>query len=229
MIKLRDIIRLKEGIDNPLTNDPEENKASIEEIIRSAREMGVSNPLIYRGMNSGYLISRVDNDRVGFRGGNLGAKTILSELGVKYPLFAYNNAKVVDFFGAPKIIVLKKPYTIYQSPEVEDIMMYAKKEIYKDEEAKGGGILRTQIGNRSEEEIVERAKQGARTYKELDGSTYIDSREIIIDAKEYWAIGRSIQDKGGSYMPKKPFETYSELIVGLEAYKRFLIYRMTNK
>jgi hypothetical protein len=225
VIKLFDL--LIEGTINAITSNAEENKASIDEIIGASKEMGESHPLIYRGINTRFLLTKVGNERISFRGGNLGAKTILSVLGVQYPLFGYDDPALVKFFGSPTIVVLKKPYKIFQSQEVEDIMVYAQREIYKTEKT-NGGILRQQTGTRTEDEIIDKAKEGASTYKKIDGSSFIKSREIVMDAKEYWAVSLQIKDRGGKFMPQK-IDTYGELAYALNSYKKYLTYNATKR
>jgi hypothetical protein len=225
MIKLIDI--LNEGISNVLTNETSENNKAIDEIAQACIQMGASSPLIYRGMRTKFLLSKVDNQRISFRGGNLGAKTILSELGVQYPLFGYSDPVLVEFFGIPRVVVLKQPYKIFQSPEVRDVMAYAQYEIYSDEKT-DSGVLRKQTGTRSDEEIIEKAKEGAKTYKEVSSSSIIENREIVMDAQEYWTVSLlSLIDRGGKFMPSS-INTYGELAKGLEVYKKFLAYRLAR-
>lgn len=212
MIKLSTILR-EMAIANALSGDEAKLGSEIDKVIEAAKQMGESNPVLWRGMvgekgSNLHKINYITGDREQFRGSTLGATTIIQELGIKHPVFAFFEENLVEFFGYPCILVLEKPYKMYQSPEVEDLKSYIEHSIYKVEK-RNGGIMRTQIGRRTNDEVVEKAKQGAATYKQLNGKPLIENREVIIDVKNYWAI-LNIKAK-----------TYADVVEYLEKYKEY--------
>ena len=212
MIKLNTILK-EMAIANALSGDKAKLASEVDRVIEAANQMGVNNPVLWRGMmgdkgRSLHKINYITGDRNRFMGSNLGAATIVKELGIDQPVFAFFENSLVEFFGQPCVLVLEKPYKMYQSPEVQDIKSYVERNIYKTTHT-GGGTLRTQIGSRSDDEIKQIAKEGAATYKELNGKPLVKDREVIIDVRNYWAI-LNIEAK-----------TYADVIENLEKYKEY--------
>lgn len=229
MIKLLDF--LKEDITYPSLTvaHPEEWFNTVDRIISAAKNMGESNPILWRGVNTKYVIAHVSNAREHFRGGNLGAKTIMQELGVKYPSFGYFDKALTELFGKPRIVVLEKPYTLYQSKEVQDVMDYASRDIYKTQTADHGTTRRT-VGHRSEEEIIQKAKEGAKTFEKLNnGKPILPHREVVIDAPNYWLLSSGLQELAGKFVPKDhEFKTYKDVVDILYKYKSYKKFQIKN-
>jgi hypothetical protein len=144
-------------------------------------------------------------------------------------VFVFLNPKRAQFFGSVTAVVLKQPYKMYQSKEIDDIMTHAQEAIYKYNDTG-----KQQIGTRNEDEIIFMAKEAAKTYKTLNNFGSLSDNEIIIDAKEYWALHlKTLVKIGGKYMPVKSenadsIKTYSELINILYKFKSYLVW-MHNK
>jgi predicted kinase len=223
---------------------------AIDEIIEAALTMGKDNPILYRGMAVPRLstsILHMVQDRDFFRGGNLGAKTIMKYLGIKDPIFTYSGYKMtIRLFGKAHAVVMKKPYRLFQSPEVDDVMAWAQPIIYKETE-ENGGLLRSQVGVRTPKQQVALALKGAKTFVELKDTNPLPNNiynEILVDAREYWAIdvmgvirqaGKFVKDYEKS-KPSKGFardyleyvETYGELAEILTTYKKFTAWKFKN-
>lgn len=222
MIKLADI--LKEMAMEPTP------KTDYDQVIKAANAMGASNPILWRGIKGGKsIVTHVTGDRENFRGSHeLGAKIIMQELGIKYPVFCYFEKSLVQLFGTPCAIILNQPYKIYQSGEVDDVMTYAQRAIYKTTNM-SGGTLRQQTGTRSEEEIAKMAKDGAATYAQItNGKPLHKNREVIVDVKDYWALPTDMISRfvdAGDNIPKtklpKDYSTYADVIQGLTFLKEY--------
>ena len=248
MIKLNKLI-LKESI-TPIEIKDESDLKIVDDLISYCQQMGENSEILWRGIRStGSPIFHVVNDRDFFRGGNLGAKTIMTKLGIKNPAFAYlgNMQSVTKLFGKTFAIVLKQPYRLFQSPVVDDVMAWASAPIYKETNSHGG-MLRQQVGNRTEKQQIKKALEGAKTYKQLESVKNLDERrnEVIIDSDEYWALDVSLLfAKAGKFVrqfhkEKKPvsggritstedyIENYGEIIHILENYKKFTAWKLKH-
>ena len=207
------------------------NPLEVEEAIQAASNMGRNTKVLWRNAGSYPLpVNTINNPpRTTFRGSGLGALTILKELGVTNPTFVFPDSRPHYVFGNyTYVVILKEPYKLYQSTKIDDVMAYAQRNIYKGEE-KNGGYLRTQIGTRTEDEIVERAKEGAKTYRDVsDGNLVDNGREIIVQTKKYWLVSPTafkypeLVGKFGVQDIKEFGDdtTYNDVIFALEKYKK---------
>ena len=249
MIKLQDFI-LKESM-SPERIESESDLATIDNLIKYCYEMGENSQIIWRGMRvpQRHSIYHIVQDREGFLGGNLGAKTVMEKLGIKNPAFAYigNMQAITRFFGRTFVVVLKNPYRVFQSEVVDDVMAWAQAPIYK-ETNRNGGVQRYQTGTRTEEQQIQKALEGAKTYKQLkDFKTLSKKRnELIIDTHDYWVV-----DIGGIFAQAGKFardyskekervswsrigqfedhlEYYSEVIDLLTSYRKFTAWKFKN-
>jgi hypothetical protein len=193
MIKLIDI--LKEAISGGLPLDDNgkidlvQAIPELEKINSYIKEMGLSNDVIYREskFKREYIINKLSTgDRDKYRGIRLGSKTVLDTLNIKDPVFA-SFFKGIGIFGDSFIIILKQPYKIYQSPEVNDLAVSTNPIQYSPFK----NNQRSQTGTLSTEEEIAKGKELAKTYKQLKDIKPLpgaDINEIIIDTSEYYMI-----------------------------------------
>ena len=246
MIKLQNLV-IDESI-SPVKIDNETDLKTIDELIKYCHEMGENSQIIWRGIRVGqnYPIYHIIHDRDWFRGANIGARTIMKKLGIKTPTFGYigNMQALTKLFGRTFAIVLKQPYNIFQSTVVDDVMAWAQPVIYKQTDGKGY-THRQSVGTRTEKEQIEKALEGAKTYKKLSGIKNIDDsrNEIIIDTNEYWVIDvGQIYSQAGKFVRQYHkekqsvsfgrvthledyFETYGEIIDILTHYRKFTAWK----
>jgi hypothetical protein len=207
------------------------NLLEIEEAIQSATDMGKDTKVLWRTTGQyPYPVNAIDNPpRTLFRGSKLGALTILKELGITNPTFVFPNSYPHYMFGNHTyVIIFKKPYKMYQSTEVDDIMAHAQPIIYKTEH-KWGGTFRHQIGTRTDKEIIALAKEGAKTYVDVSNGNFIDNnREIIVQTEKYWLLHPmmfqypELVGKFGVQDIKKFGDdtTYGDIVFALYKYKK---------
>lgn len=249
MIKLKEILA-NESV-TPLDIKTEADLQQVDDIIQLCREMGETSPVLWRGIRvkQNYPMYHFVQDRDSFRGGNLGAQTIMKELGIKNPAFAYlgNMQTVTKLFGRTFAIVLKKPYRLFQSPVVDDVMAWAQTTIYKDTSGKGYSS-RHSIGTRTEKQQVKKALEGAKTFKQLSGLKALDDthNEVILDTPEYWGIDvDTLYGHAGKFVrqihkEKEPVafgriihtsdyvENYGEILEILWAYRKYTAWKLKN-
>lgn len=151
--------------------------SEVDEVIQAATDMGLDNPVLWRGVGGikspvskirPYYtkVMRITGDRSAFRGGSSDAKKLIQMIFKKediQPVFVKMNRGNVSFFGQPAIVILEKPYTMYQSSKIDDVMVYAK-------------------------ESPNELQSGADTYKPITLKEADPVRELVIDAKNYWAL-----------------------------------------
>lgn len=183
MIRLQDILN-EMAVTNPLLGKtPEDTNSEVLRIIQAATKMGLQNPVLWRGVGGikspmpkakPYLskIMHITGDRTAFRGGNPGAIKLIQLLFGKeniQPVFCAMQRNNVKFFGQPAVIIFQQPYTIYQSTEINDVMVYGK------------------------DADIQKIQSGVNTYHSV-GLNHLDStREVLVDAINYWALP-GIQD-----------------------------------
>jgi hypothetical protein len=231
MIKLIDLLKESLRWDVVKNIRANYNSSEIDEVIQAAENMGVGNTVLWRTTGT-YLtpVKAINNPpRTTFRGSDLGALTILKELGITNPTFVFPNSSPHYMFGNDTyVVILKEPYKMYQSTEIDDVMAYAKQNIYKVDDT-NGGYKRTQIGTRTDDEITAMAKEGAKTYRDVTDGNFIDDyREIIVQVEKYWLISPSffthpeIVGKFGVQDIKKFDDntTYGDIIFALKKYKK---------
>lgn len=169
--------------------------ADIEKIIPYIRSMGINNPVIWRGIEgtSGFRdelsITYITGDRTAFMGGHNASRELIQYIFKKsdiQPIFGTLSFSKAKFFGKPMIVVLEPPYTIYQSSEIDDVMVYGR-EYGSETDATGT------VKNFNKDELTSKMIDGAETYSRIKLSQSEPGRELVIDAKNYWAI--SVKDK----------------------------------
>ena len=100
-----------------------------------------------------------------FKGGTENAIKVLQLLGVNHPVFTHFDRDSTKLFGTPCALVFEQPYTIYQSPKINDIMADTK--------------------DLTEQEL----QQAAESYENIkDTGPVHDKNEVIVDVENYWAI-----------------------------------------
>ena len=178
MIRLKDIL-LEMAVMNPLAGKtPDDINSEVLLVIQSATDMGLKNPVLWRGLggikspaprSAPYYshIMYITGDRTAFRGGNDGAKQLIQLVFGKeniQPVFCATNRANVQFFGQPAVVIFQKPYTIYQSTEIRDVMVY---------------------GNDAD---LEQLRRGAQTYQIRELTQLDQNREVLVDTTNYWAL-----------------------------------------
>ena len=193
---------------NPLSGKSKEDaKAQIDMVIQAATAMGVQNPVIWRGTGGiKPVISKlpaqysnimyVTGDRQAFRGGTEGAMLLVKKIFKKenvQPVFAKTSRANIQYFGQPAIVILNKPYTIYQSTEIDDVMVFAKDSVKNNPDNYEAAI-----------------QDGADTYNKVDLTQADPAREIIIDVQNYWLLPDS---------KLKDVKTYNDVVDYLNSLK----------
>jgi len=175
MIKLLTILK-EMAISNAWSGEKGKLGEETDVVINAAMAMGENTPIFWRGTggvpipgqrkSAPQRIMRVTpRETSAFKGGTENAKRVLQLLEVKHPVFVHFNRNSTKLFGTPCALVFEQPYTIRQSPEINDIMA--------DTEGK------------TEQEL----QQAAESYKDInDNGPVHDKNEVIVDATNYWAI-----------------------------------------
>ena len=145
-------------------------------VINAARAMGENTPILWRGTGGVPVpgqrysvpqrIMRVTpRGTSAFKGGTKNAIKVLQLLGVNHPVFAHFDRDSTKLFGTPCALVFEQPYTIRQSPIINDIMA--------DTEGK------------TEQELLKASK----SYKDINNTGPVhDKNELIVDVENYWAV-----------------------------------------
>jgi hypothetical protein len=207
MIRLQDIIKEMAMIDPLRGLNKEKAFQEIDVVIQAATDMGLQNPVIWRGTGGiKPVISKlpaqysnimyVTGDRQAFRGGTEGAMLLVKKIFKKenvQPVFAKTSRANIQYFGQPAIVILNKPYTIYQSTEIDDIMVFAKDSVKNNPDNYENAI-----------------QSGADTYNKVDLTQADPAREIIIDVQTYWLLPDS---------KLKNVNTYSDVVDYLNSLK----------
>jgi hypothetical protein len=214
MIKLVDILN-EMAISNAWSGDKAKLGEETDTVIEAAKKMGLDNPVLWRGTKGVKLpghkksvltrIMHITGDRTAFRGGHINAKKVLDSIGIKNPIFAHFDRSLTEFFGTPCVIVLEEPYKMYQSPDISDIMADTDNWETTVEKTSGGATSRS---SKFKEKTEQELEDAAGTYKEISGKPLYNNREVIADAKNYWAIPCGSEIK-----------TYGDLVNLLESYK----------
>jgi hypothetical protein len=175
MIKLLTILK-EMAISNAWSGEKGKLGEETDAVINAAIAMGENTPILWRGTGGVPVpgqrksipqrIMRVTpRGTSAFKGGTENAIKVLQLLNVEHPVFAHFNRDSTKLFGTPCALVLEQPYTIRQSPVINDIMA--------DTEGK------------TEQEL----QQAAESYKDInDNGPVHDKNELIIDVENYWAI-----------------------------------------
>lgn len=215
MIKLIDILK-EMAISNAWSGDKAKLGEETDEVIEAAKKMGESNPVLWRGTKGVKVpgqaksvvlrIMYITGDRTAFRGSHANAKKVIDSIGVSNPVFAHFDRSLTEFFGTPCVIVLQEPYKMYQSPDISDIMADTDNWETTVEKSTSGATSRS---SKFKEKTDQELETAAKSYKEIDGKPLYDSREVIVDVKNYWAIPCGDEIK-----------TYGDLVELLESYKK---------
>jgi len=163
----------------------DEINSEVLRVIQAATKMGLENPVLWRGIGgikspmpkaAPYYpkIMYVTGDRTAFRGGNPAAIKIIQMIFGKdniQPIFCGTQRNDIKFFGQPAVIIFQQPYTIYQSSEISDVMVYGK----------------TAAAD------PKKVQLGANTYQHVELNQLDSKQEVIVDSTNYWALP-GIQD-----------------------------------
>jgi len=218
MIKLVNILK-EMAISNAWSGDRAKLPQETDVVIEAAKQMGLNNPIIWRGTKGvkvpgqkrsvlTYIMHVTPRATVVFRGGTANARKVLEMIGVKNPAFAHFDRALTEFFGTPCALVLEQPYTMYQSSEIKDIMADTGNwETTEDSDTNNGG-RGTSRTSRFKEKTEQDLQNIANTYQKIDSKPLYESREVIIDVQNYWAVPCGDEIK-----------TYGDLVNLLESYK----------
>ena len=172
------------AVTNPLINKTTEDiNSEVLRVIQAATKMGLENPVLWRGIGgikppmpkaAPYYskIMYVTGDRTAFRGGNPAAIKLIQMIFGKeniQPIFCGTQRTNIKFFGQPAVIIFQQPYTIYQSSEILDVMVYGK------------------------DADIQKIQSGVKTYQSIELNQLDSTREVIVDSTNYWALP-GIQD-----------------------------------
>jgi hypothetical protein len=195
MIKLLTILK-EMAISNAWSGEKGKLGEETDVVINAAVAMGDATPILWRGTGGVPIpgqrrsvpqrIMRVTpRGTSAFKGGTENAIKVLQLLNVEHPVFAHFNRDSTKLFGTPCALVFEQPYTMYQSPEINDIMA--------DTEGK------------TEQEL----QDAAGSYEQIDNKSLYGNNEIIVDATNYWAVpcGDEIQTYGNLVELLKSYKT----------------------
>lgn len=218
MIKLVDILK-EMAISNAWSGDRTKLPQETDIVIEAAKQMGLNNPVIWRGTKGvkvpgqrrsqlTYIMHVTPRETTVFRGGTANAKEVLKMIGVKNPVFAHFDRALTEFFGTPCALVLEQPYKLYQSSEIQDIMADTDNWQTVTDYDTNNGVSSTSRTSKFKEKTEQDLQNIADTYQEINDKPLYDTREVIIDVANYWAI------------PCGPeIKTYGDLVDLLESYK----------
>ena len=178
MIRLKDILTEMAVLNPLLGKSSEDINSEVLRVIQAATKMGLENPVLWRGLGgiksprpkaAPYYskIMYVTGDRTAFRGGNPAAIKLIQMIFGKeniQPVFCATQRNNIKFFGQPAVVIFQQPYTIYQSAEIDDIMVYGK------------------------DADIQKIQSGVKTYQSIKLNQLDSTREVIVDSTNYWAL-----------------------------------------
>jgi hypothetical protein len=136
---------------------------------------------------------------------------------------------MTEIFGQPRIVVFKEPYKLFQSETISDLGVFTNPATYS-EKGTGNGVSRTQTGTMTDEELAQKVKEGAKTYKEFKGRAPYKDKEIIADAGEYWLINKNaVWAGGGKFVPDSVKPNYGGLVTLLSHFKKNMTWIAKNR
>ena len=127
----------------------------VDKFIEAAKKMNQSDPVLWRGMStkdetklysSNSTFVEVFADRDKFRGDNQGAKKMMKMLNINDPIFVNFNPGDSEFFGQVYAVIPNKPWKIYQSELVDDVMEFNQEVLYYSNIDRPGSRGSIQIG-----------------------------------------------------------------------------------
>jgi len=218
MIKLTDILK-EMAISNVWSGDRAKLPQETNVVIEAAKQMGLDNPIIWRGTKGvkvpgqkrsvlAYIMRVTPRETTVFRGGTANAIEVLKMIGVKNPVFAHFDRPLTEFFGTPCAIVLEQPYKLYQSSKYSDIMADTSNWETTTDYNINNNVSSTSRTSRLKVKTEQDLQDVANTYQEIGNKPLYKSREVIIDAANYWAVPCGDEIK-----------TYGDLVNLLESYK----------